>query len=710
MKIRILAVILLVALLFTGCSKTNNTENPMPNPQEPNGPAGPAHGQTGDHITPDDDSSFGENLGDLGALDGIFDGVKNDVVIRCESGTGGCYEIGDGVINFTSISADSVYSISGQFTGQIFINTGDAYKFELELCGFSLVSTDGAPIIALSGDEVTIQAKKGTKNYIYDKRDAVAENGFESINAAIYSQVDLEISGKGEMNIVSDNNNGIHSKKDLQIKNLSLIISASDNTVKGNDSVSFENATATIISTLGDGVKTTKNDISAKGKQRGIVSFEGGSYEIYAACDGIDSAYNVVIDGSETIVNIYTDKYSNYSKEVTAVAKDVYYIRSSNNNYKYSVKYYNSDSEYTWVDAQLHSTVSAGYGKNYYYYSFAKLPGYSDMQFYMYSSDMAQGQDASYVVKSDFLTPSTAYDTIAVSVRNSSISYNWTNYTTSNVGGPGGGPGDEGNTDKGDHSTKGIKALNEIIVNSGYLSIKSYDDAIHSKNDTALDNSTTPKGNVNINGGKVTIYTNDDGIHADGHLTVNGGTVSIVNSYEGMEGITVNILGGQVSINSKDDGINATATSGTSITIGCETLYIYCNGDCIDSNSRASYAGIVFNSGKCLLITTSGGNSAIDSEQGYAFNGGTVVAVMPKGGMSSESTKCSNFSSIGKSTGIAISKGDYLECTIGSQSLTARMPASISSATVVTLGSSSVSVTKSTTGSAQLEEGEFLWK
>ena len=175
-------------------------------------------------------------------------------------------------------------------------------------------------------------------------------------------------------------------------------------------------------------------------------------------------------------------------------------------------------------------------------------------------------------------------------------------------------------------------------------------------------------------------------------------------------GHCVNILGGQVSINSKDDGINATATSGTSITIGCETLYIYCNGDCIDSNSRASYAGIVFNSGKCLLITTSGGNSAIDSEQGYAFNGGTVVAVMPKGGMSSESTKCSNFSSIGKSTSIAISKGDYLECTIGSQSLSARMPASISSATVVTLGSSSVSVTKSTTGSAQLEEGEFLWK
>ena len=190
---------------------------------------------------------------------------------------------------------------------------------------------------------------------------------------------------------------------------------------------------------------------------------------------------------------------------------------------------------------------------------------------------------------------------------------------------------------------------------------------------------------------------------------IKGGDVNILNSYEGIEGETVKILGGNVSVVSKDDGINASMTSGTTITIGGGVIYIFCGGDGIDSNSRASYNGIAFTGGKTVIVSTSGGNSAIDSEQGYSFSGGYVVAVMPRGGMSGEATHCQNFSGVGKNLTLSLTKGQYLVCDIGGAKLTLNMPATIS-ASVVLLGSSSASATTGTTSSHKLSEGEFIWE
>ena len=710
MKRKLLALILLVTLSLTACSNNlgQGGESGGGRPR-PNG------GSTNPPVS-NDDTSYGDDLEDMGAFDGFFEEetTSSDIIIKCESGTPSCYKLENGTLTFTNLKSDSVYSVSGKLSGNIVIDIGDDYKFELELCGFSLVSDSKNPITVLSGDKVTVQAKKETENYIYDTREAISTDDTISLSGAIHSEVDLEISGKGKLSIVSTNNNGIHSKKDLEVKNLNLTVSCKDNALKGNDSVSLENATAILIATKGDCVKTTNSDISSKGNQRGTILVSGGSYDLYAACDGIDAAYNAVIDTENTVLNIYTDRYSNYSEEVVGVTESNYYIRFNSTSYKYSVKYYNSDSDYLWVNAEYHSQTSGGWSK-YYYYSFPKNTNYQKIKFFVYSSAQEQGQEQDYLVASDYITPSATYDTISLSTRGSTLYYDWTNYSTTSSGGrpggPGGGPGGmmDGNSDKGDHSTKGIKAANEIIINNGTISIKSYDDAIHANNDTTLENNTTPTGNLTVNGGYITVYSNDDGLHADGSLVINGGSVDVINSYEGAEGTTVKILGGYVSIISKDDGINATSTQGTAITIGGGTIYIYCGGDGIDSNSRASYAGIAFTGGNTLIISTSGGNSAIDSEQGYSYSGGTVVAVMPTGGMSNEATKCDKFSSIGKSTNISLTKGQYLVATVGQKTLTCKMPTSLS-AFVITLGSSNASVTSQSTTDHNLAEGEFVWE
>ena len=573
MKRKIIALILLLSLAFTGCEKKVDDNRPDEN-------------RPGENITTDD-SSYGEDLEDLGAMDGYFEEERHDISVRCVEGTPGAYKHEGNVLKFTSLSSDSVYAVSGKLSGSILIDIGDEYKLELELSGLSLVSSETSPITVISGNKVTIQAKKATENFIYDTRATVSEEDVDAHSGAIFSAVDLEVSGKGKLSLVSENNSGIHSKKDLEVKNLTLTVSSADTTLKGNDSLTLENATATVISTVGDCLKTSNSDISNKGNQRGSVTVSGGGYEIYSACDGIDAAYNVEIaDGTD--VKIYTDKYSNYSKE---------------------------------------GTVAGGFN--------------------------------------------------------------------------------DGNGDNGDCSTKGIKAANEIIINGGSISIKAYDDAIHSSNDATLENGESPKGDLTINGGSMTIYSNDNGLYADGTLTMNGGCVSVINSYEGAEGYTVTLLGGKLSIVSKDDGINATAASGTSITIGGGELYVYAGGDGIDSNSRTSYRGIAFNGGKSVIITTSGGNSAIDSEQGYSYSGGSHVAIMPCGGMSGESTHCQNFQIIGKKTELSLTKGQCLSIKIGSDKLTLNMPCSLS-ALVITLGDSGASVTTSASDSS-LSEGEYSW-
>lgn len=700
---RLMALLLALALVLTAFSGCTPEEEPV---------TGTGSGNLGG-----DDDSFGDSLEDMDAYSGYFEEETVDVTVTCESGTPGCYTLEGNTLTFTQVSEDSVYSISGQLRGNIVIDIGDEHTFDLELHGLALVSDTTTAITVLSGDEVSITAKKDCENYIYDTRQAVDDTDESQYSAAVYSLVDLEICGKGTLTLISENNNGIHSKDDLQVKNLTLMVACADNALKGNDSVEITAANTTLIATQGDCIKTTNSDISDKGNQRGSVTICGGKHNLYAACDGIDAAYNVVIEDAATELNIYTDKYSNYSSKVTAVDEELYYIRFTSNAYQYSVKYYNSDDDWCWVNAEYHSSVSGG-RSNYYYYSFPKMSQYSKMQFFIYSEDQQQGQEEDCLVSSDYLTPNAGYDTFALTGSGGGLYYEWTNYTTNiQEGGPGGygGPGgmgggmNEGNSDKGAYSTKGIKAANEVLISGGTVNIKSYDDAIHANAETTLENGQEPTGNVTVSGGSLTLYSNDDGLHADGVLTVSDGTVRVTYSYEGIEGTQVVISGGDVSLMASDDGINSTATSGNGVTVSGGKLYIYCSGDGIDANSRSAYSGILFSGGKTVVISTSGGNSAIDTEQGYEYTGGSVVAVMPNGGMTGEATHCADFDSIATGGRISLESGSCLTVSVDGRTVaTVEMPDSMS-AVVIYLGSSSAEISSEKSASGEPDRNGVCW-
>ena len=646
-----------------------------------------------DKNLPDESEEVGETaeVTDIG-FEHVIEDIETNVTVACTEGTQDAYKLENGVLTFSGIKEDSVYTVSGNLGGHIVIDVAEDFKFELVLHGAIIQSAEECPIIVKSADKVTITAKKDTSNFIYDLRDAVDSSVEGIYSGAIHAECDMQVGGKGSLTVESKNNNGIHSKDDLEVQNLDLTVTCIDNALKGNDSVTVESGNIVLISRGGDGIKTSNSDISDKGNQRGDISILGGRVDIYSACDGIDASHDVTIEG-EAVLNIYTDKYSEYSEEVTAVAESKYYILSASKDYSFSVKYINDAGAYVWKNAELDSESapaggdpgassggrpqkpggsrpggSESVGAPYCFYTVEKPTSYTKMQIFIYAPGQKLAQESEYAAASEVISVNDSYDMIVIESSADGLNMGWSNYSTSArpgsfPGGPGGmgGPGGEGNRDKSEHSAKGIKAANEIFVKCGAITVKAYDDAIHANADSVLENGKNPTGNVTVSGGVLTIHSNDDGIHADGVLTLSGGSVTISNSYEGAEGSRVIITGGSLSLSSRDDGINATSTSGVGVEIKGGDVYIYASGDGIDSNSRSSYQGIVFSGGKTVVISTSGGNSAIDTEQGYDHTGGYVLAVMPSGGMSSEAKRCKNFNSVAQSTSMKLNANEDLK-------------------------------------------------
>lgn len=103
-------------------------------------------------------------------------------------------------------------------------------------------------------------------------------------------------------------------------------------------------------------------------------------------------------------------------------------------------------------------------------------------------------------------------------------------------------------------SYKGLKAGNNLVVDSGTFTFTTQDDALHSN------------GDLTINGGEFTLSSKDDGMHSDDNLTINGGKINILESYEGLESANIVLNGGDIVVNASDDGVNASSSSQASST------------------------------------------------------------------------------------------------------------------------------------------------
>lgn len=552
--------------------------------------------------------------------------------------------------NVYTITAAGEYTASGSLEeGQIVVNASSSDKVVINLDGASITCSTSAPILALEADKVEVKAKNDTYNTITDSRTGTPtddEDDTDDYNAAIYALCDLEISGKGTLVVTSSYDNGIKSKDDLEVKNVTLKVTAPNNALKGNDSVTVESGSVILVSTGGDGIKTSNSDVSSKGNQRGTVTISGGQVDIYAACDGIQASYNVDISGDETIVNIFTSTYSAQAGEV-ASSSELYLIISSglySTSYDYYGYFYNDENSGTWVKFSFDSMVYGG--RTAYYGLSAKVPsGYENVIFNIVDKNQTP-DGTTYVASTDGEKINTSMNAYLVTSSSSKlISGDWVQLSTSS-----------GSSTKTTYSSKGIKAANEITVSGGTLTIYCMDDGLHANGGDALENGSTGVGNVTISGGSVTITAADDGIHADNILTIGGGYVNVADSHEGLEANVINIAGGTIYVYGDDDGLNAfkgNATPLINITGGyLDVTTPSGDTDAIDSNGNITISGgtTVVKGGSSSGMTS----GSVDLDGTLKVTGGTIIAL---GGICETPSSGSVNTYI--SSGTSFSAGDY---------------------------------------------------
>ena len=196
-------------------------------------------------------------------------------------------------------------------------------------------------------------------------------------------------------------------------------------------------------------------------------------------------------------------------------------------------------------------------------------------------------------------------------------------------GGFGGWGMSDGNTDKGEYSTKGIKAAEQIRIRGGNITIRSYDDSIHAGAGKELENGSRSSGNITVSGGSLTLYSNDDAIHADDTLSVSGGKITVESCYEGMEANHILISGGDIKIYSKDDGLNVASSVSESpdiIVSGGKVDITMGKGDVDGIDSNGSYTqigGIVISRGAPGSANQMA--TGLDVERKAEISGGTIV-------------------------------------------------------------------------------------
>lgn len=549
---------------------------------------------------------------------------------------------------------DSVYTITqaGEYTvtgllseGQIVVNADDNAEITIVLNGTSITCSNGSPIYIKNSDNVKIKSEENTYNCIVDARAEADDNSdnssSENGNAAIYAACDLKLVGKGALSVTGNYNNGIQSKDDISIKNVTIKVNAVNNAIKGNDEVAIESGEIIAISRKGDGIKTSNSSLSTKGKQKGNVIISGGNIDIYAACDGIDAAYGVDVSGDGNL-NIYTDTYSDYSEAVAADNSGSSTISSgsSASNPGSSISTPDSSASNPGSSASNPDSSASNPGSsNQNQGSSSKSSSNATMMTYTTTANTDNQNNGSVGTPPDMNNaqnngnmgnPPDMNNSSSNSGNNTDMKGNFGGRNRAANGMP--GNNSSGNSSKKSYSTKGIKAESEINISGAAINISSTDDGIHANSDSGvLETGEDGKGIISISGGTITISTGDDGIHADKELNITDGYINVLTSYEGLEAITINISGGQSFVYAADDGINACTGDGTSTPLinitGGYVDVTTGSGDTDGIDSNGSYTqsgGMVFVKGGSSSGQVSG---SIDVDGNITITGGTCVAL-----------------------------------------------------------------------------------
>lgn len=198
------------------------------------------------------------------------------------------------------ITKAGTYILSGNFKGQIYVETTSEDLVHLILNGVDISCENNAAIYGSQSDKIIITLADGKKNSLSDGKTYEYANAEEDEpNAAIFSKDDLIFNGTGSLTVKGNYEDGIRSKDDLYIVSGSYQIEAVSDAIQGKDSLWIADGTFTV--TAGnDAFKaetyliikngTIQIDSCTEGIEGLKVEIYGGDIKLNASDDGINAA------------------------------------------------------------------------------------------------------------------------------------------------------------------------------------------------------------------------------------------------------------------------------------------------------------------------------------------------------------------------------------------------------------------------------------
>lgn len=157
-----------------------------------------------------------------------------------------------------SITAGGDHEVKGTLTnGMIYVDTKE--KVKLRLSGVNITNAAGPAICFADVDKGFITITEGTVNYLTDG----STYSDEKVKGTLFSNDDLEIKGKGTLNITGNYAHGIACDDDLSIGNGKIFIEAAKDGLSVNDKVEISGGTV-YIDSKSDGIDAGK-DINISG-------------------------------------------------------------------------------------------------------------------------------------------------------------------------------------------------------------------------------------------------------------------------------------------------------------------------------------------------------------------------------------------------------------------------------------------------------------
>lgn len=287
----VLAFLLTGALVLSGCSKTNNSN------------------ETSSGSTSTDSSAQGIDVSNMFSDRDKEIGYdeENSTVIKLSDDSTTCDSDAVQISgNTVTIIDEGTYILSGTLTdGMVIVDAEDTDKVQLVLDGVDITSAESAAIYVREADKVFIMTASDSQNTLTNggTYTAIDDN---NIDAAIFSKSDLTLNGAGSLTITAKAGHGVVSKDDLVLTSRTYQIDAASHGLSGKDSVRIASGSYTIVSGK-DGIHAENADDTSLG----FVYLADGTFDITSDGDGISAGNWLQADGG-----VYTVKAGGDSENV----------------------------------------------------------------------------------------------------------------------------------------------------------------------------------------------------------------------------------------------------------------------------------------------------------------------------------------------------------------------------------------------------------